>query len=218
MISADVGMGKSFLIGIDEVGRGSWLGPLYLGAVCFIEPLRIPRGIFIVDSKIINASRRNAAAVFIKKHSIWTIVSVSRATIDKYGVYKANIMGLQAIIKKIKKKIIKTTILGENGALYDLHFVIDGLKTCEIAESHEFIVSGDSKVRAISAASIIAKTTRDRLMLRYSRLYPGYYIENHMGYGTKKHQEAIRQKGILPIHRTSYRPIREQMSIYAQGE
>ena len=208
---------KKIIIGIDEVGRGSWAGPLFFAAVCFTRsPDELPPGVFIRDSKALNRAQRARSSAFLRKNSIFSIARVPRGTIDSMGLQKAMVLGLRRIIRNIQRKILKSQEF-LNKEIPELSFMIDGLKICRIQEKHEFVVRGDSKILEISAASIIAKVARDRCIARLGKVYPEYGFGNHMGYGTREHQLALQKYGICRIHRTSYLPIRKILEqSYAQ--
>lgn len=201
---------KKFIIGIDEVGRGSWAGPLFFGAVCFMKNVKIPPDVIIRDSKALNRAQRARSSYFLRKNSIFSITPVPKGTIDDHGLQKATVLGLHSVIRKIRLKIIASLPKKERENLH-LHYKIDGNRICRISESHEFIVRGDATVKEISAASIIAKVARDRLLIRLSKVYPEYGFEHHVGYGTQRHQQALKEHGVCPIHRTSYVPIKKIM-------
>ncbi|MBI4599954.1 ribonuclease HII [Candidatus Uhrbacteria bacterium] len=201
-------MAKIFVIGIDEVGRGSWAGPLFFAAVCFIENVTIPHDVSIRDSKALNRVQRVRSARFLRKNTIFSITPVPKGTLDEIGLQRASIRGLLSCIRQIKRKILKT-VDEKNGQGIELLYKIDGRKLCDIKERHEFIVRGDDMIREISAASIIAKVARDRHITRLDKKYPEYGFDSHVGYGTKKHQEALLKYGVCEIHRTSYAPIKK---------
>lgn len=198
---------RKIIIGIDEVGRGSWAGPLFFGAVCFLKKTQVPPDVIIRDSKALSRTQREYSSYFLRKNVTFAIARVPGETVDRIGLQRATIHGLLTVMRKIRRKIVASLPALDRGGI-QLHYKIDGTRLCDIHESHEFIVRGDSKIREISAASIVAKVARDRLLMRLSKVYPGYGFDSHVGYGTKKHQLALEQHGICAIHRTSYAPIR----------
>jgi ribonuclease HII len=206
-------MRRVLLVGIDEVGRGAWAGPLYFGAVCFIKKVRVPPSVFMRDSKALNRAQRAVSARFIKKNTIFCVYGVPRETLDSFGLQRAMEIGIQRIVRRIKRKILKIAAIRNNApeGKSVLKYLIDGRKVCEIPDEHAYIIGGDSKIREISAASIIAKVARDRLMIRLSKKYPGYGFQNHVGYGTREHQEALQEHGICDLHRRSYAPVHKIM-------
>lgn len=195
-------------IGVDEVGRGAWAGPLVLAALFFKKDIKIPDCIFIRDSKTLSRAQRASSEVFLRKSSTFVIQGVPRGTIDNIGIQGATVLGIEALCQKFKAKIIKITGVSKSAFDRQYQFLIDGRRICRPAVPHEFIIGGDDKISVISGASIIAKTYRDRLMCRASITYPGYGFENHVGYGTREHQEALKKYGICDIHRRSYAPIK----------
>lgn len=200
-------------VGIDEVGRGAWAGPLVLAAVCYYTRITFPEGLYIRDSKALNRAQRRDSAAFLRKNSTFCIKIVSRETVDKYGVHKATIQGIIDVSHKIKEKIMRQYQMSEEEYSRRYYHLVDGRPVCKLDQRHEFIIGGDDKVPVISAASIVAKVFRDRYMERMGRKYPEYGFERHVGYGTQAHQEAIRTHGISPIHRLSYKPIK----LYTEG-
>lgn len=210
-------MRRVLRIGIDEVGRGAWAGPLYFGAVCFIKRVRIPPSFFIRDSKALNRSQRERSAYFLRKNTLFCVSRVPKETIDKIGLQRSIKRGILGVMKKIKRQIARALELEEAQQQHVCKFLIDGKRMCELKDDHQFIIRGDSKVREISAASIVAKVARDRYMIRIAHRYPEYGFDRHVGYGTRDHQEALTRHGICSIHRQSYVPIRKIMSrTYAQ--
>lgn len=195
-------------IGIDEVGRGSWAGPLILCALAFPEGIHIPQSVCIRDSKALNRSQRERSSIFLRENSIFCFSFVSRGTIDRLGIHKATIRGLRSVARKISELIIiKENCTGEQ---YKERYClkIDGRRICQLQDPHEFIVRGDQTEREISAASILAKVRRDAYMTRMARKYPHYGFERNAGYGTAEHRRALEYSGICEIHRLSYRPIK----------
>lgn len=198
---------RRIIVGIDEVGRGSWAGPLFFGAVCFLKNTQIPTDVIIRDSKALSRAQRERSSYFLRKNTTFALTRVPGETVDRIGLQRATIHGLLTVIRKIRRKIVASLPVLD-GEEIQLHYKIDGTRICDIYESHEFIVRGDSKIKEISAASIVAKVARDRLLMRLSKVYPEYGFDSHVGYGTKKHQLALEQHGICAIHRTSYAPIK----------
>lgn len=199
---------RRIYIGVDEVGRGAWAGPLVLAALFFKKNIRIPDSILIRDSKALNRAQRRSSELFLRKNSTFCILGVPSETIDKIGIQGATVWAFEALCKKLKVKIIKLTGVSKSAFERQYQFLIDGRRICRPAVPHEFIIGGDDKIPVISAASIIAKTYRDRLMCRASIIYPGYGFENHVGYGTREHQDALKKYGICDIHRRSYAPVK----------
>ena len=177
--------------GIDEVGRGCLAGPVVAAAVilppeCHISGLH--------DSKKLSPKRREELAFAIKEQAIaYAISEVAPKEIDEINI-------LQATFRAMNKAILALSIQPE-------YLLIDGNRfKPETNIPFETIVGGDDKVASIAAASILAKTYRDRLMIKYAEEYPGYDWEHNMGYGTPQHLHGIRKLGITPLHRRSFAP------------
>ncbi len=202
---------KRIIVGIDEVGRGSWVGPLFFGAVCFLQKPILADGVYIRDSKKLTRASRERSASFLRENSIYCICRVSQETIDKKGLSNAMNEGVRRIVVSIRRKLVHVYKCTTGELDTRLHFLIDGRKICDIPHSYCYIVRGDDKVMEISAASIVAKVARDRHLARLAKIYPGYGFERNAGYGTKEHQQGLREYGISQIHRRSYAPIREML-------
>lgn len=190
--------GVKYVIGIDEVGRGAFAGPLVAAGVVFPKINKITKKIRFLkeinDSKQVDAKERKRLSKRILKYALhYAIEEIDIETINKIGIGKAN----HLIIKKVAK-----TILSQ---LNDLnHFILcDGLPVRGL-RNHQSIIGGDCKSISIAAASIIAKVHRDSLMKDYSRKFHHYKFARNKGYGTKGHQEALKRYGITEIHRTSF--------------
>lgn len=184
--------GKDFIIGIDEAGRGPLAGPLVVAGVI------LPHDIYIKglnDSKKLSEKIREQLYMEICKKAISIVVHiVSVADIDKYNIYQATLKSMTTIIKKNPHKI--------DVALIDAMPVkINNLITVPI-------IKGDSKSASIAAASIIAKVTRDRIMIDIAKEFKGYDLESNKGYGSAKHMEAIYKIGFTKWHRRSYEPVK----------
>lgn len=187
-----------YVIGIDEVGRGAFAGPIVAGAVIFPQKLRITKKLKFIkqinDSKQLKADLRRKLSKKIKKYSLFYAVSqIEIKTINRVGIGRANHM----VIKKTAKKI--TSQLNDSNHL----IICDGLPVPYL-KKHKAIVDGDCKSITIAAASIIAKVHRDSLMRDYSKKYHHYKFSRNKGYGTKGHQEALRKYGLTEIHRRSF--------------
>lgn len=184
------------IAGVDEVGRGPWAGPV-LAAAVILDPEHPIEG--LRDSKVLSSKKRTFFCEIIKSSALsWAIGSASVEEIDRFNILQATLMAMQRAIDglAIKPDRIK----------------VDGKILPKINASMEAIVDGDVTVPAISAASIVAKVTRDLLMIKYDSGYPGYGFGKHKGYGTAEHFDAIRRLGITPIHRRSFSPIKKFLS------
>ncbi|BDY13200.1 ribonuclease HII [Hydrogenimonas cancrithermarum] len=171
------------LCGIDEAGRGPLAGPLVMAGVVLYEPID-----GLTDSKQLTEKRREQLYETITKDAAYHIVIFDAAVIDEQGISACLICGL--------KEIMLT--LSADGYLFDGNttFGIQGLRSQ---------IKADVDIAEVSAASILAKVTRDRIMIEMGKNYPEYGFEKHKGYGTKAHIEAIRKNGYSPIHRKSFR-------------
>ncbi len=184
--------------GVDEAGRGSLAGPVFAGAVI----LRFP-GKF-QDSKLLQPRRREELAETIKKNHIFGLGSAGVWEIDKLNIHHASLLAMRRAVEAAMKKAAK--ILGSRTALLliDGQFAINGLP----GFPQRPLVKGDRRAASIMAASIMAKTERDRLMVSLGREYPEYGFERHKGYGTRQHLEAIKKLGPCPLHRKTFAPAR----------
>lgn len=180
------------VVGIDEAGRGPLAGPVSVGAVILPAGFEHP---LVNDSK--KLSEKNRELIFeglAADNSIqWAVVLVEPAEIDELNILKATHLGMERAV----------VALGEDPGMC----LIDGLPVKGFPYPHEGIVKGDSKSLSIATASIFAKVTRDRVMREAAEKYPGYGFEQHKGYGTKAHLEALRTLGPCPIHRRSFQPV-----------
>ena len=182
---------KNQVIGIDEVGRGAFCGPVVSCSVLLEKKILNNNLVFqITDSKKLNHKKRIILSKFIKEYSSYSIGVANNLEIDEMNVLRATNLSMIRSYEKFKKteNLIK----------------IDGLKTFSLNEKTTFIKNGDQKSISIAAASIIAKTWRDRLMTLYSRIYPMYGWERNKGYGTREHRDAIKKFGLTKIHRKSF--------------
>ncbi len=190
------------VVGIDEVGRGPLAGPVVACAVCAKPGLAQLFKIKLRDSKQLTPKQREKLCPILTTHPAieWGIGSVSPKLIDKINIYQATKLAMKKAVQDLQRKLKKNSI--------DF-LIIDGTMTLEkIQISQKAIVKGDEKVFSCAAASIIAKVTRDRIMLRYHKKYPQYGFNKHKGYGTKLHFKMLKKHGSCPIHRHSFAPVR----------
>ena len=187
---------KEIVAGVDEVGRGSLIGPVYAAAVIFKKNIKDKE---IIDSKKIKKTKREIISKYIKKNSIWAISSASLKEIENFNILNASLLAMKRAIKKLRKK--------------PSYVLIDGNKIPEI-KNYKFkcIVKGDEKIPQISAASIIAKVTRDRFVKKLSKKFTKYAWDKNAGYGTKLHLKAIKKFGVTIYHRKKFSPIHNMLS------
>ncbi len=188
-----------YIIGVDEVGRGPLAGPVTVAAAM------MPRGFSFGDtrpndSKKISEKKREEWFLYAEEHSYisYAVASISAGMIDKIGISKATIMAVEQSLEKL------FPTLGSNHQVEEVEVLLDGLLHAPEKYKQKTIIRGDEKEPIISLASIIAKVTRDRMMVEVSEKYPQYGFDSHKGYGTKKHYESIEKYGILDIHRRSF--------------
>lgn len=178
------------VIGVDEVGRGCWAGPLVAGAVCLREPID-----GLMDSKKLSPRKRKMLSELItnEAHS-YALGWVSPEEVDELGLTEAVRLAMQRAIEQLDVSEVQIIIDGNINYLSHL-------------QNTESIIKADDSIPAVSAASILAKVARDEYMHQISSKYPEYAFERHVGYGTKAHIDALKRFGITPIHRRSYKPI-----------
>jgi ribonuclease HII len=181
--------------GVDEAGRGPLAGPVYAAAV-ILDPKRPIEG--LKDSKQLTEARRNELAPQIKEHALaWAIAECSTAEIDSLNILQATMLAMRRAVEALAT--VPTIAL------------IDGNRCPQLAIKAHAIVEGDDKVHAISAASILAKTARDAVLVALHEQYPQYAFDQHKGYSTPLHLARLREHGPCPVHRRSFAPVRALM-------
>ncbi len=186
--------GFNSIIGIDEAGRGPLAGPVVAAAVLIDKKDfdLLKKNKLIKDSKQLSEKQRKQAYDVIINKVKWGIGIVSEKEIDKINIREATKKAMIKAIKNIEKKTKVDFI------------ILDGNMSLDINYNQKTVIKGDQKVLSCSAASIIAKVTRDELMIKYDKLYPLYNFKKHKGYGTKEHYLNIKKYGICEIHRKSF--------------
>ncbi|MDO3382253.1 ribonuclease HII [Gilvimarinus algae] len=185
----------SLMAGVDEVGRGPLAGDVVAAAV-ILDPLRPVDG--LADSKKLTEKRRESLfAEICDKALSYCIARASVAEIDRINILQASLLAMTRAVDGL--------------SVSPEHVLVDGNKIPRWRYAAEAVVKGDSRVAAISAASILAKVTRDREMVDLDSQYPGYGLAGHKGYPTKSHLEALARLGASPVHRTSFGPVKRQL-------
>ncbi|MCB1377488.1 MAG: ribonuclease HII [Alphaproteobacteria bacterium] len=182
--------GLKIVCGIDEAGRGPWAGPVVAAAV-ILDPLNIPPG--LNDSKKLAEARREALYPAILASARVGVGVAEPDRIDRDNILAATLWAM-------------TEAFGQLGVPVDLALV-DGNRAPPLACDTQTIIGGDGASLSIAAASIVAKVTRDRMMIALDRAYPGYGFARHKGYGTAAHRDALNRHGPTPQHRRSFAPI-----------
>ena len=189
------------IAGVDEVGRGSLIGPVYAAAVILNKSIDKKK---IKDSKELSKTNRENLEKYIKKNSYWAIGSASLIEIEKLNILNASLLAMKRAIQKLEKK--PTLVL------------VDGNKLPEMKNYKlKSIIKGDQKISEISAASIIAKVSRDRLITNLSKKFKKYNWSKNAGYGTRDHIFAIKKYGVTKFHRKTFKPIHNILSLKKLG-
>ncbi|MFY0591258.1 ribonuclease HII [Roseivirga sp.] len=198
MLKSSFGSGK-IEAGCDEAGRGPLAGPVVAAAVIMPADYKNPD---LNDSKKLTKKVLENLEIQVKRDAIaYEVVEVSETEIDEINILNASFLAMHRAVDRLK---IKPELL-----------LIDGNRFKPYASiPHECIIKGDGKYMSIAAASILAKTHRDRLMTAAAEQYPGYGWETNAGYPTKKHREAIKKLGVTPLHRKSFRLLPEQTELF----
>ena len=190
---------KLAILGIDEVGRGPWAGPLVVGA-CVLGDAQIEG---LTDSKKLTPKKREALVPIIQEKAAVGLGWVSAAELDELGMTAALCKACREAVKQIHVPFHEIIIDG----------TINFLRDTPLASHVQVLTKADLLVPEVSAASIVAKVARDNYMYKLAEKYPGYGFEKHVGYGTAAHRKALEELGVCPEHRKSFRPIAEMLDI-----
>lgn len=188
--------GISYIGGVDEVGRGPLIGPVV--AACCV----LPKDFYLEglnDSKKLSEKKRNIFFDYIKEHAVcYGIGIISPEVIDKVNIYEATKLAMYDAIKQVREKV-------------NLEHVLVDAMPLSLDIDVTPIIKGDAKSASIAAASVLAKVTRDRMMIELDSKYPMYGFKSHKGYPTKKHLEAIAKYGLIDGYRKTYGPVKKEI-------
>lgn len=188
--------GKRCIAGVDEVGRGPLAGPVVAACVILPEDFDV---LGVDDSKKLSEKKREQLYDAILSEALaYGIGMQDNASIDEINILEATKEAMRCAIIEAEQRLREKTGCGID------HILIDALTLREIAIPQTGIIKGDSASLSIAAASILAKVTRDRMMVEYDSIYPGYAFAKNKGYGTKAHYEGLQAQGMTPIHRRSF--------------
>lgn len=187
----------SLMCGVDEAGRGPLAGPVFAAAV-ILDPTKPISG--LRDSKKLTSARRDVLALQIRQRALaWSIAECSEEEIDRLNILQATMLAMRRAVEGLS---VQPTLA-----------LIDGNRCPAMTIRCEFIIKGDDKVPAISAASILAKTARDAALVVLHLQFPQYAFDQHKGYPTALHLARLREHGVSPVHRKSYAPVRALLAI-----
>ena len=188
------GEGISFIAGVDEVGRGCWAGPVYAAAAILPDGLKHRH---LNDSKQLAAEHREEISHFLCTHVEihWSVGIATVEEIDTHNILRASLLAMRRAVGGLRQQP---------------HLcLVDGNQKAGLGCEEKTVVDGDALCPSIAAASVIAKVARDRAMSDLAALYPAYGLDKHKGYGTPEHARALALHGPCPIHRKSFRPVRD---------
>ena len=181
------------ICGVDEAGRGPLAGPVSAAAV-ILDPARPIEG--LADSKKLSEKQRDRLAPLIRERALaWAVAYAEVEEIDRLNILQATLLAMRRAVEAL--------------SIRPQQVLVDGLYCPQTGIPSQAIVKGDSKVAAISAASILAKTARDELMLALHGRYPQYGFDAHKGYPTAAHLAALREHGVSAVHRKTFKPVRQ---------
>ena len=188
--ASEMKLGRAPVAGVDEAGRGPWAGPVVAAAV-ILDERAIPYG--IADSKALDHDMREALYAQIVATSVVGVGIADVDRIDRDNILNATLWAMSEAVAAL--------------AIAPRLVLVDGNRMPRLRCEARTLVKGDALCLSIAAASIVAKVTRDRLMIEFSRSWPGYGFDRHKGYGTPEHRSALERHGVTPLHRRSFRPV-----------
>jgi ribonuclease HII len=189
--------GLEQVAGVDEAGRGPLAGPVVAAAVVFAPEVRVPG---VTDSKKLSEAVRDELVVEIRRRALCVGVgAASPAEVDRLNILRATHLAMRRALARLPRD--------------PDHILVDGLPVPELCAEQTAVVEGDSKSFTIACASIVAKTTRDRVMRQLARRYPDYGWETNVGYGTPEHVTALAELGPTPHHRRSFVPVQLSLEL-----
>jgi len=184
------------IAGIDEVGRGPLFGPVVAAAVILPKGCRLHG---LTDSKKLSEKKRNELDVEIRACAVaWAVAAVDAETIDRINIRRASLEAMRRAVEMLAQ--------GPDFLLPDF-LLIDGRDTIEWDCAQQAVIQGDATSFSIAAASVLAKVHRDRMMVEFDAVFPGYGLAQHKGYCSAEHMEALRRLGPTPLHRKSFQPV-----------
>ena len=182
------------ICGVDEAGRGPLAGPVFAAAVVFPPGRRAPNG--IADSKLLSARRRESVAGVIKERAlVWAVAWASVEEIDSLNILQASLLAMRRAVESLN--------------LAPDEVLLDGTHCPVLSVPARAVIDGDAKIKVIAAASILAKTARDAEMCRLHERFPQYGFDEHKGYPTPRHLEALRRYGVCEAYRRTFAPVRD---------
>ena len=184
------------ICGADEAGRGPLAGPVTAAAV--VLPPTFPFEILNDSKKMSEKQRLEAERIIKEKATVWAVVSLSHKVIDRINILNASLLAMKMAYSKVSKSVHVDTLL------------VDGNKKPDVDIPVHAVVKGDAKIHEIMAASILAKTERDRIMMLCDARWPEYGYAKHKGYPTEEHREAIRKYGPSPIERMTFQALKDE--------
>ena len=194
--------GIILICGVDEAGRGPLAGPVSAAAV-ILDPAHPIEG--LADSKKLSEKQRDRLAPIIRERALaWAVAYAEVGEIDQINILQATLLAMKRAVQALH--------------IQPQQVLVDGLYCPQTGIPSQAIVKGDSKIAAISAASILAKTARDAFMLKLHEQYPQYGFDGHKGYPTAAHLAALREHGVSDVHRRSFRPVREALALSLNRE
>lgn len=196
--------GVQLIAGVDEAGRGACAGPMVIAA-CILPPQLHDGWLGLTDSKKLTPKRRDTFYDLIVAEAVaWSAIVIPPADIDSLGLQQMNIGGMQRAVEALQPE--------------PEHVLTDAWQVPGLAMPMTNIIGGDAQELCIAAASVIAKVTRDRIMVEYDSAYPGYGFAGHKGYGTAAHARAMRTLGVCDIHRMSYANVQKAQAVFEEYE